>query len=356
MVTKTHARPRPGADPGEPSQGHPRRVALTGARTFLGSQLIRRLEADPRCEHILALDIAPPPTAGPKTRFVRLDLTHPKADRRAAAALHEDGIAALAHLAFLSKPSHSTSWAHELEAIGTLYTMNAAAHAKVPRVVLGSSAMTYGAFPDNPQYLTEAHPLRGNRASRWVRDRVAAERELAKLDRDCPRIHTTTLRFATVLGPRIRSFHTRFYQRDVLPRLMGYDPLMQFVHEDDAVEALYRAVVEEHPGAYNVAGDGVLYFSAVPKLGGRLSFVTPHGLAYPLAAAAFNLQLVGIPSTFLNYFRYTWVTDNRRMREELGVQPRFTSRAVVEAFYAAEAGARPPGDTGDGASAQEVHA
>jgi UDP-glucose 4-epimerase len=133
----------------------PLRLALTGAHTFLGRRLIERMEADPNCSHILVLDIEPSDVSGAKSRFVRLDLTHPLADGRAAQALVEDEIDVLCHLAFLAIPSHSSSWAHELEAIGSLYVMNAAAEAKVKKVILSSTTMVYGAYPDNPNFLTE---------------------------------------------------------------------------------------------------------------------------------------------------------------------------------------------------------
>ena len=132
----------------------------------MGERLIQALEDDPRCEHILVLDVQRPTAARRKTRFARLDLTRPVADEQAAVLLNEDGIDVICHLALLWEPSHSSAWAHELEAIGTFYLMNAAAQSNVRKVVLSSTTMAYGAFPNNPVFLTEDHPLRGNPASR----------------------------------------------------------------------------------------------------------------------------------------------------------------------------------------------
>ncbi len=312
----------------------PIRVALTGARTFLGERLVQVLEADPRVAHILALDIAPPRSGRGKTRFARLDLTDPMADERMADLLKEDGIDVLCHLAFLSKPSHSRSWAHELEAIGSLYVMNAAAEAQVPKVILGSTTMVYGAYSTNPNFLTEDHPLRGNPASRWVKDKVSAERELMKLKRDCPDIITTSLRFGVILGPTVKSFFTRMFGRQVVVSLMGYDPLMQFLHEEDAVRALAKAVFEDHQGAFNIVGDGVLYYSQALKLGGRVPMRMPHGFAYPSATLLWNLQVVDTPGPFLNYFRYSWLADGKRAKEVMGFEPEHSSREALTDFYA----------------------
>lgn len=312
----------------------PYRVALTGSRTFSGERLIAALEADPACEHIAALDVRPPESGRTKTRFSRVDLTNPASDDQMARLLRDDGIDVLCHLAFLSNPSHSSSWAHELEAIGSLYVMNAAAAAKVPKVVLRSSTAVYGAHPTNPAFLTERHPLRGIRASRWVMDKVSAERELARLRRDCPDIICTSLRCAMTVGPTIRNWWTRVLSRQGVMRPLGYDPMMQFLHEDDAIAALLKAVREDHPGDFNVAGGGTLYFSDVLKLGGRVPLVVPHVIGYPLGNLLFNLQLADAPGTFLDYLRYTWVTETRRMRDVFGFSPRYSSREAVEAFYA----------------------
>lgn len=314
-------------------QDRPLRVALTGARTFLGSQLIERLERDPRCTRIVALDIAPPRVAGHKVVFKPLDLTHPSADERAARLLATQRVDVLVHLAFLSRPKHNQAWAHELEAIGSLYAMNAAAQAEVCKFILGSTTMVYGAWPDNPNYLTEDHRLRGNPSSRWVRDRVAAERELAKLARECPDMVTTSLRFGNTLGPNIVGFFPRFFKRQALLWSAGYDPLMQFLHEDDAVDALVTAVFGDYRGAYNIVGDGVLYYSQLRRIGGRPGFALPYGLAEAATEALFALQLVDTPGTFLRFFRYSWAADGAKAAEVMGFRPRWSSRQTVEIFY-----------------------
>ncbi|MCB9729367.1 MAG: NAD-dependent epimerase/dehydratase family protein [Deltaproteobacteria bacterium] len=311
------------------------RVAITGACTYLGQRLIAALERDASCEHIVALDIARPLTARTKTRFVRLDLTHPDADETMAATLEADGITTLCHLAFLGFPSRSGAWAHELEAIGTLYVMNAAAAASVHKVVMSSTTMVYGPYPDNPNYLSEQHPMRGLRASRWVSDKVGAERELARLAKERADIITTSLRFAPVVGPAYKSLITKLLRRAALPRLMGFDPLMQFLHEEDAVAALLLAVRGDHPGPWNIVPEGVLYYSQVLKLGGKLPLPLPRVLAAPATTALWNLELLDMPGRFLDYFRYSFCADGSRAYETMGFSPRYSTRAALESFFAA---------------------
>jgi UDP-glucose 4-epimerase len=309
------------------------RLALTGCRTFLGDRLIQALEDDPRCEHVVALDIRPPLSGRGKTTHVRVDLTDPSSDEQMAKVLEAEKVDTLVHTAFLAYPSHSGSWAHELEAIGSLYVMNAAASAKVRKVVLTSTTAVYGANADNPAFLSEEHPLKGVKGSRWVGDRVAVEKELARLARDCPDIITTSLRFCMTVGPTIRNFYTKLLTPQVVPTVMGYDPLMQFLHEDDAVAALLEAVREDHRGAFNIVGAGTLYYSDVLRLGGKIAVPVPHFLGYPTASALFNVQLSVVPGTFLNFFRFSWVADGARMRARMGLSPHYTSRGALLSFY-----------------------
>lgn len=319
------------------------RVAVTGIRTTLGEGLVQYLAADDRVSHVLALDVAQPLVGHGKTRYVRLDLTDPRCDEKGAKLLRDDGIDTLVHCAFLAKPSHNPSWAHEVEAIGSLYAMNAAAEAKVRKVVLSSSTMCYGAYADNPNFLTEKHPLRGMKGSRFVRDKVAAERELEKLGRDVPGIITTSLRFASIVGPTARSYMTLLLAKPTVPKLAGYNPLMQFLHEEDALAALHEATINDHPGAYNIAADGVLLHTQVMRLGGKVPLGVPHGLAYPAANLLWNLQLTATPGPFLNYFRFPWVADNSRMKTVMGFEPQYTSRQALESFYETLLDAPPKG-------------
>ena len=103
-----------------------RSVAITGASSFLGKNLVGVLEEDPRIAAVVAIDIKPPPTRGKKTRYYDVDLTQPAAAERAAEILAAEGVDTLVHLAFLASPTHATAWAHELESVGTMHLFHAA--------------------------------------------------------------------------------------------------------------------------------------------------------------------------------------------------------------------------------------
>ena len=122
------------------------------------------------------------------------------------------------------------------------------------------------------------------------------------------------LRFAPILGPTIDNYVTRFFSRRLVPTMMGHDPLMQFVHEVDAVAALKLAVDRDVPGAFNIVGEGVLPFTTVIKLAGRLSMPIPYTFFRRIASLLWLVQLSEAPPAFVAMLRYLCVADGGHAR------------------------------------------
>jgi UDP-glucose 4-epimerase len=341
QTSREKRKPAPAKAHFDPEQ---RVVAVTGAHGYFGSQLIRRLEEDRRYYKILAIDIRKPEMPMDKTQFHRVDLTMPSADAEVAAVLAREGADTLVHAAFLYNPTHASAWAHELENIGTVHVLNAAAEVGLRKLVQWSLTAVYGAQATNPNYISEDHPLHGAPHSRYVMDRVNAELEARRFRQEHPETVVTVLRTAHTLGPTIRNFVSRFFRAPVAPVLMGYDPLMQFVHEEDAVDAFKLAVDDDHPGEFNVVGDGVLPYSTVLAMLGRVPVPVPRFLATPVAQALWVTQAMDSPPAFLDFLRYMCVADGRRARSVLGFLPRYDLRATINDFLGVE------GDASDFAS------
>lgn len=310
--------------------GHGRRVvAVTGAASFLGANLVGLLEEDERIPRIVAIDVKAPTTSGPKTRAYEVDFTQPSAEARLAEILAAERVDALAHLAFLSSPTHAAAWAHELESVGTMHTLVAARQAQVQKVVLWSQTLLYGAHPGNPNFLSEAHPLRASTKEGFFTDKMAAEAEAERFAQRAPGAIVTVLRMAPILGPTVHNYLTRYLARRVVPTMMGFDPLLQFLHEVDAICALKLALDRDVPGTFNIVGEGVLPLSTVIKLAGRVAFPVPHPVAEPLVAALWLAQLVEAPPSFLRYLRFLCVADGEPARETMGFRPTYTTREAL---------------------------
>jgi UDP-glucose 4-epimerase len=268
-----------------------------------------------------------------KTQFHKVDLTLPTADADLAAIWKREGVDTVVHAAFLSSPTHAAAWAHELESIGTMHVLNAVAECNVRKLVVWSQTVVYGAHPLNPNFLTEDHELRGDKSkSRFVKDKVEVERQVHRFRRENPDTIVSTLRTAATLGPTIRNFATRFFSRPVAPTLMGFDPLMQFVHERDVTDAFVRAVDGDFPGEFNIVGDGVLPYSTILAMMGKLPIPMPHFLAYPLSQALWATQVFDSPPNFLDFLRFLCVADGAKAEKVLGYKPSYDIKSIINDF------------------------
>jgi UDP-glucose 4-epimerase len=319
--------------PQAPYDPEQRVVAVTGAYSYIGAELIKRLEQNRRYYKLIAVDVRKPTFPLHKTQFHKVDLTLPTADADLAAIWKREGVDTVVHAAFLSSPTHAASWAHELESIGTMHVLNAVAECNVRKLVVWSQTVVYGAHPLNPNFLTEEHELRGAQSkSRFVKDKVEVERQVQRFRRENPDTIVTTLRTAATLGPTIRNFATRFFARPVAPMLMGYDPLMQFVSERDVAEAFFRAVEADAPGEFNIVGDGVLPYSTILAMMGKVPVPMPHFLAYPLSQALWATQIFDSPPNFLDFLRFLCVADGEKAKKALGFSPRYDIKATINDF------------------------
>jgi UDP-glucose 4-epimerase len=327
---------RPGSGSGATGGGRldaeHRVVAITGARSFVGAESLKRLEEDRRYAKILAIDIRKPDFPLDRTQFFKVDLTLPTADADLADLLARERVDTLLHAAFLASPSHAAAWAHELEDIGTMHVLNACAEARVRKLILASTTMVYGAAPRNPNFISEDAELRAKPSAPYIDDKVSAERQVRRFAAENPGALVTVLRAAPTLGPTIHNYVTRFFARPVAPVLMGFDPLLQFVHEDDLAAAAKIAIDEDHPGVFNIVGDGVLPYSTVLAMMGKVPLPLPHFVARPLARALWATQILDAPPAFLDFLRFLCVADGDKARRVMGFAPRHDIRDTIQDF------------------------
>jgi UDP-glucose 4-epimerase len=307
------------------------RIALTGAGSFLGGRLLRRLVASKGAARLVVLDIAePPPALGVRHR--ELDFTEPAADEKLLGVLREEEVDTLAHFAFFTNPRRDSSCAHELESIGTLSLLASAAAAGVRRVVMRSFTAVYGASGQNPNFLTEERPLPQASPLRWVRDKLEAEHHAAAFARRYPDMAIAVLRFAPLFGPHVRTFYTRVFDKRVVPMLMGFDPLLQLLHPDDALDAAERAIDREVRGACNVVPKAPIPLGAALHLAAKVPVPIPHPIAYAACEALWAVGITEAPAGFLDYVRYPWVADGARAEKELGFRARHSSRDALLSY------------------------
>jgi UDP-glucose 4-epimerase len=310
-----------------------RRTALTGTRSLLGSRLLRRLAEKQGPDRVVAVDVAAPP-ARLGVRHLEMDLTQPGSDQRLLDLFRAEDVGTVVHCAFFTSPRRDAGYAHELESIGTLNLFAAAAAAGVGHVVLRSFTALYGASGQNPSFLTEDRPLQPDPTLAWARDKLEAEQHAASFARRYPDMKVTVLRFAPLLGPRVQTFYTAIFDRRVVPVIMGYDPLVQLLHPDDAVAAAEAALEKAPRGPINVVPKAPIPLVTAVHLAGKIPAPVPHPLAYLLGDLMWATGLAGAPGAFAHYARFGFVADGERAQRELGFVPRHSSREAVLAYVA----------------------
>jgi UDP-glucose 4-epimerase len=308
------------------------RIAITGTSSFLGAALLRRLVESHGADRVVAVDIASPPATLHGVRRRLIDFTEPASDQRLLEALGEEEVETVLHLAFFTSPRRDSAYAHELESIGTLHLLGASAAAGVKHVVMRSFTAAYGARGQNPNFLTEEHRLQAGAGLFWARDKVEAEEHARSFAKRYPVLKVTVLRLAPLLGPGVRNFYTRLFDHRVVPMLMGYDPLLQLLHPEDALEAFETALERSPGGAFNIVPRGSVTVATVLHLAEKVPVPVPHPLAYAGAELLWAAGVGQAPAGFVDFARYPFLADGDKAERELGFRARFTSREALFAY------------------------
>lgn len=314
------------------SSMRPRVVAVTGSAGFLGSHLVGLLEDAPRVASIVSLDRHAPATAGNKTRHFSVDLTRYNVEDQIAELLASQKVDTVVHLAFHDRPSHRPDQSHYLESVGTMRVLNACRRTQVLKFVLWSQTALYGASPKNPCFLDERKPLCADPSEAYFRDKMQAERDALEFGQPGRGRLVTILRTAPIVGPHIDNYVARYFRQPLVPTVLGFDPLFQFLHEADAVAVFKRAVDHDAPGVFNIAGEGVIPLSKVIRLVGRQKLPLTRPLARLTLGALWAARRGALPPSFLDYIQYSCVGDTERSRLLLGFVPLHSSREAIVEF------------------------
>ncbi|HET7482012.1 MAG TPA: NAD-dependent epimerase/dehydratase family protein [Actinomycetota bacterium] len=309
-----------------------KRVLITGVSTFLGLRLAKRLEHDDSIDHLVGVDLNEPPVPIEGLEFIRVDIRNPLIAR----VLEATKVDTLVHTNIASNPARAggRSQMKENNVIGTMQLLAAAQRAeRIEKVVMKSSSAIYGYAPGDPSILPEVHAGRHD-LSGYAKDCAEAEQYARDFGRRRRDVSLTILRTQNVLGPTVKTSLGQYFALPVVPTALGFDPRLQFLHEQDAVEALYLAMTEDDvSGIFNVAADGVVYLSKALRLLGKreLPLVLPLG---QLAASTLRrLKLVDFPTDQLNLIVYGRVVSTMRAKERLGFSPAYTTEDTLLDFH-----------------------
>jgi UDP-glucose 4-epimerase len=304
-----------------------KRVLITGLSTYWGGRLAQALESFPEIETIIGVDNRDPGRELERTEFVRVSNQHSLIQRIVRAAEIDTVIdTRLVVDSLVTSPR----LAHENNVIGTMNILAACTGSDSPvrKFVFKSSAHYYGCEQDDPAFFTEEMPRPHPPRTPIERDIVEAEAAVSEFADKHPDTTVSILRFSNVLGPDVRTSFTTLFSLPAIPMILGFDPRMQVVHEDDVVHALEHAAFAHVPGIYNVAGDGVLAYSELIDLLGKrpLPILPPWGTG--LLAAPLRRIGLRFPDEMVNQLRFGRGIDNRKLKAT-GFHYGYTSRETA---------------------------
>jgi nucleoside-diphosphate-sugar epimerase len=313
-------------------------VAVTGPTGTFGSGLVPLLQDDDRVGRVIGIARRPfdPAERGwTKMEYRQGDVRDPDALQEAF-----DGADVVVHLAFLITGNASRETMRSINVDGTLNAFRAAAAAGARRFVYASSVAAYGFHHDNPDILTEDWPTRPAARLFYAQEKAELEALLASEAEAHPELALFLLRPPIVLGPHVIG------GKDVLPgplaplgrRLFGRprrlpfpvpvfvpEHRMQFIHEEDVGHALVQCIVAAGlPGAYNIAGDGIVTASDVAREFGALPIPLPGGPAHAAARAFSRLPYLPPVAEWVEAASRPAIMDTGKAREKLGWRPRYS--------------------------------
>jgi UDP-glucose 4-epimerase len=309
----------------------PRRVLVTGASRSPGAELARALVDDPRVEHVIGIDVTRPDSDLGGVEFIRADIRNPLI----AKVIASTGADTVAHLGVVATPSGSGGRAamKEINVIGTLQVLAACQKSpRVRRLVVRSSTAIYGASPADPAVCTEDMEALAMPAGGYGKDAVQLEAYTRGFARRRPDVSIVMLRFAYLIGPRTQSALARYLSLPVVPTPLGYDPRLQFLHEDDATDVLVRTTTEEFSGTFNVGGEGVVLLSQAVRRAGRVAVPVLAPAGRLAGRTLRRLGLIDFSPEQLRHLQYARVADTSRLRELLGWAPAYSSVAAFDDF------------------------
>ena len=311
-------------------------VLVTGVAGDLGRRFAAQLSRAPGIERVVGVDVTPPRGDLGRADFVRADIRNPVI----AKVIVRERVGTVVHtsVAATQAAAGGRTSVKELNVIGTMQLLAACQQAPdVQRLVLKSSAAFYGASHRDPAMFTEGMVAKRLAGGGFTKDVVEVESYTRGFARRRPDVAVTTLRIANVIGPRMVSGMTGYFRLPVVPTVLGFNPRLQFLHEQDALDVLQHATLgdpRDVAGTYNVAGDGVITLAQALRRLGRPSVPLP-GFAVPAFGSAIRgTRQADFSPEQVAFLTYGRGLDTTRMRSMLGFEPACSTVEALDDFAA----------------------
>lgn len=303
----------------------PRTVLVTGA----GGALARRVMARLMDHHqVIAVDFRARVQTDAHIPSYQVDLRK----RRFEDVFRDHPIDSVIHLGRILTNEYSRGRRYNDNVLGTRKLFELADKYNVGKVVVHSTHFVYGADAYNPSPMPEDAPLKASELTMDLVDAVELENLAQVWLWKAPKLNITVLRPCNIVGPGVRNSMSRLLSRRIAPALLGFSPLMQFLHVEDMADAVVAAFERRGRGIYNVAPDDwVAYVDFLRACDCRVLPLPSLPPALPRRIAE-QARWRSFPPYLINFFKYPVILDGARFSDTFGWQPQY-SLTDIGAYY-----------------------
>ena len=299
------------------------RVLITGISSNLG-RLVARAALSQR-HQVIGIDRRPWPDA-PKT----IDMHAVDLQKRPAEDVfrtrHPD---AVVHLATVTHTSRDADERQRINLNGTRFVFEHAERYGVQVAVFVGRHTFYGAASDAPLYHTETDPPLAVATFPELADLVAADLFAASALWRLPKLRTVVLRICYTIGPSRKGTLANFLDGARVPMVLGFDPLFQAMHEEDAARAIVSSLGTDLRGTFNVAGPQPVPLSVLIHLAGKKALALPEPIL-PYAFGRFGFPR--LPPGSVNHIKYPVVVDDSAFRAATSFQHTYNESETLASY------------------------
>lgn len=305
-------------------------VFITGVSGYIGQRIVERFSNRDDVGEIIGIDIFDPPCYRDKMTFIKHDVRDDMT--QVMSRYHIDWAI---HAAYVISVIQDTGLMDDIDLKGTINFHNACDHLGVRNVLQMSSTTAYGGHKDNPAWLTEDMPLRGNEDFEYGKNKAVLENTVVKEFREKhPETCYTVVRPCFVCGPHFyKNPLGRHLMKKIIMLPMDVQPF-QFVHEDDVADSIHFLLSNNLGGAYNLAGDGTMTFKEMAAMTRAIFLPLPVSLLGPSCDLAWKMNLsflTEFPSGPMAILRYPWLASNKKIKDA-GYTFRYNTKETYETF------------------------
>jgi len=278
-----------------------------------------------RKHSVYGIDRRPWPDAPKQVKMLRADIRK----RPAEDVFRRWKPDALIHMATVTHFSTSLEERYRINLGGTRALFDHCANYGVKQALFIGRHTVYGAAPDAPLYRSESEPPLAAATFPELADLVAADLFAASALWRWPDLDTAVLRLVYTLGPSRRGTLAQFLRGPRVPAVMGFDPLFQFLHEQDAAAAIILAIEKKARGVFNVCGPQPVPLSLLCRATGRVKVPIPEPL---LSKVTGRFGFPKLPAGAVSHLKHPIVLDRSAFAAATGFEPEFDEVETMEGF------------------------